>query len=252
MARYYCDYCDARCSNNSASVRAQHNNGNLHRRNVSAFYSQFIGKDVQDKIDAIVAAFEAKVARGEVVPTYATFPRPIIVSRAEKAKDAGASGDADEPPVSKRPRGDAGVEEAAAPDSDAEGGIGGSVVQSGEAKGSSSPGVEEAIEKDAADREGSHRDRDDDDGNESDPSKKRRKLDADEHRDDLQSTAKSEPRSDAVPAVSTDNDAVSSLPSAIEDKNQTPAEDVAGQSTSEASPQGGDNADDGSDMDMDG
>lgn len=74
MARYYCDYCDSRCSNNSSSVRKQHNEGNLHRRNVYAYYAQFIGKDVQDKVDAVIAAFEDKVSRGLVTPTYKTFP----------------------------------------------------------------------------------------------------------------------------------------------------------------------------------
>jgi U1 zinc finger len=88
MARYYCDYCDARCSNNSSSVRTQHNNGNLHRRNVSAYYTQFIGKDVQDKIDAVVQVFEGKVARGDVIPTYATFPRPVAVSAERKESSA--------------------------------------------------------------------------------------------------------------------------------------------------------------------
>lgn len=123
MARYYCDYCDARCSNNSASVRTQHNSGNLHRRNVSAYYSQFIGKDVQDKIDAIIATFDAKVARGEVIPTYATFPRPAPVPSAERtnrskktedtAQDSTVNVKSDERSAQKRPRTEAGADDEA-------------------------------------------------------------------------------------------------------------------------------------------
>lgn len=252
MARYYCDYCDARCSNNSSSVRTQHNNGNLHRRNVSAFYSQFIGKDVQDKVDAIVVAFEAKVARGEVVPTYATFPRPVIASRAEKAKDAETGGD-DERPANKRPRVEAGVEETAAPESGPEGSGGGDAAQKEDSNAIPTPGTEDATEKDAVGHGSSRSDENDDDGDKPDAAKKRRKLDGDELKnDDTQGSAKPETPSDAAPAAGIDTRALSSLPSAVEDKDQTPPEGVVDQLKSEAVREAGDNADDGSDMDMDG
>ena len=39
MPRYYCDYCDAYLTHDSASVRKQHNIGFKHKANVRAYYA---------------------------------------------------------------------------------------------------------------------------------------------------------------------------------------------------------------------
>ena len=41
MARYYCDYCDAYLTHDSATVRQQHNLGFKHKANVRNYYMQF-------------------------------------------------------------------------------------------------------------------------------------------------------------------------------------------------------------------
>lgn len=41
MPRYYCDYCDAYLTHDSASVRKQHNSGFKHKSNFKAYYLQF-------------------------------------------------------------------------------------------------------------------------------------------------------------------------------------------------------------------
>ncbi|QDZ22215.1 U1 small nuclear ribonucleoprotein C [Chloropicon primus] len=41
MPRYYCDYCDAYLTHDSASVRKQHNSGFKHKANVRAYYEVF-------------------------------------------------------------------------------------------------------------------------------------------------------------------------------------------------------------------
>ncbi|CAL52341.2 U1 small nuclear ribonucleoprotein C [Ostreococcus tauri] len=41
MARYYCDYCDAFLTHDSATVRKQHNSGFKHKANARAYYAQF-------------------------------------------------------------------------------------------------------------------------------------------------------------------------------------------------------------------
>ncbi|ABO94751.1 predicted protein [Ostreococcus lucimarinus CCE9901] len=42
MARYYCDYCNAHLTHDSATVRKQHNSGFKHKANVRAYYAQFL------------------------------------------------------------------------------------------------------------------------------------------------------------------------------------------------------------------
>ena len=41
MPRYYCDYCDAYLTHDSASVRKQHNSGFKHKSNFKAYYLQY-------------------------------------------------------------------------------------------------------------------------------------------------------------------------------------------------------------------
>mmetsp|Transcript_7356 Transcript_7356/g.25319 ORF Transcript_7356/g.25319 Transcript_7356/m.25319 type:complete len:124 (-) Transcript_7356:94-465(-) len=41
MPRYYCDYCDAYLTHDSASVRKQHVTGFKHKANVRAYYALF-------------------------------------------------------------------------------------------------------------------------------------------------------------------------------------------------------------------
>ncbi|WPT13785.1 U1 small nuclear ribonucleoprotein C [Picochlorum sp. SENEW3] len=41
MPRYYCDYCDAYLTHDSALVRKQHNAGFKHKSNVKAYYLQY-------------------------------------------------------------------------------------------------------------------------------------------------------------------------------------------------------------------
>jgi hypothetical protein len=78
-------------------------------RHVAAFYSQFIGLDAQRKVDAIVEAFEAKIARGEVRPSYSTYPPSAPVAAAEP---------------DKRPRGDENAVDGGGRDGEVAGGAG--------------------------------------------------------------------------------------------------------------------------------
>lgn len=41
MPRYYCDYCDAYLTHDSAAVRKQHNSGFKHKSNFKAYYLQY-------------------------------------------------------------------------------------------------------------------------------------------------------------------------------------------------------------------
>jgi len=77
--QYFCEYCDVYLTHDSAAVRKQHNDGNRHRMNVAEYYKQFIGADMQRRIDRVVAQFEAKVAAGLVVPTYGFADTPVRV-----------------------------------------------------------------------------------------------------------------------------------------------------------------------------
>lgn len=94
-------------------MRTQHNNGNLHRRNVAAYYAQFIGKETQEKIDKVVDAFEEKVTQGLVVPSYTTYPPPApVVPQAVAGGDASipnsgttSEGSGEAAPSHKRERG---------------------------------------------------------------------------------------------------------------------------------------------------
>jgi U1 zinc finger len=70
MGKCYCDYCDVFLTHDSVAVRKQHNDGNRHRQNVCEYYRQFVGKEGQDKVNAVVAEFEMLVAKGMVRPSF--------------------------------------------------------------------------------------------------------------------------------------------------------------------------------------
>lgn len=107
MGKCYCDYCDVFLTNDSVAVRKQHNDGNRHKYNVCEYYRQYIGQQLQEKIDLIVQNFERRVASGSIIPTYA-LPTPKIVPKpqneSEVAKDSsreeGVKNTTDEEPKS--------------------------------------------------------------------------------------------------------------------------------------------------------
>lgn len=74
MGKCYCDYCDVFLTNDSVAVRKQHNEGNRHKYNVCEYYRQYVGQQLQQQMDDIVAQFELDVARGLLRPTYGLPP----------------------------------------------------------------------------------------------------------------------------------------------------------------------------------
>lgn len=76
MGKCYCDYCDVFLTNDSVAVRKQHNEGNRHKYNVCEYYRQYVGQQLQQQIDDIVAQFELDVARGILRPSYGLPPPP--------------------------------------------------------------------------------------------------------------------------------------------------------------------------------
>lgn len=47
MPRFYCDYCDAYLTHDSARVRKQHNSGFKHKANVRAYYRVFFDQFIE-------------------------------------------------------------------------------------------------------------------------------------------------------------------------------------------------------------
>lgn len=74
MGKCYCDYCDVFLTNDSVTVRKQHNEGNRHKHNVCEYYRHYIGQKLQEEIDDIVQLFEIRVSRGEIRPSYGLPP----------------------------------------------------------------------------------------------------------------------------------------------------------------------------------
>lgn len=87
MGKCYCDYCDVFLTNDSVAVRKQHNEGNRHKYNVCEYYRQYMGQKLQEQIDDIVAAFQVKVARGIVRPSYG-LPTPVKPHPPKDPKDS--------------------------------------------------------------------------------------------------------------------------------------------------------------------
>lgn len=90
MGKCYCDYCDVFLTNDSVAVRKQHNDGNRHKYNVCEYYRQYIGQKLQHQIDAIVHAFELKVAQGLICPSYGLPPpaKPVTKPNSDADNDA--------------------------------------------------------------------------------------------------------------------------------------------------------------------
>lgn len=76
MGKCYCDYCDVFLTNDSVTVRKQHNDGNRHKYNVCEYYRRYAGEKLQEEIDDVVEEFEIKVAKGIIKPTYGIPPPP--------------------------------------------------------------------------------------------------------------------------------------------------------------------------------
>lgn len=96
MGKCYCDYCDVFLTNDSVAVRKQHNEGNRHKYNVCEYYRQYVGQQLQQQIDDIVAQFELDVARGMLRPTYGLPPPSKTTTEANSTTD-GPSVDAQSP-----------------------------------------------------------------------------------------------------------------------------------------------------------
>lgn len=84
MPRYYCDYCDAYLTHDSAKVRKAHNAGRKHKSSVRDYYAQFEVNVVQAIIDTRVREYEAREAaiRAGLLPPTAPFasvmpPHPL-------------------------------------------------------------------------------------------------------------------------------------------------------------------------------
>eukprot|EP00123_Amoebidium_parasiticum_P001136 comp12170_c0_seq1/m.6930 comp12170_c0_seq1/g.6930 ORF comp12170_c0_seq1/g.6930 comp12170_c0_seq1/m.6930 type:complete len:122 (-) comp12170_c0_seq1:85-450(-) len=69
MPRYYCDYCDAYLTHDSASVRKTHNQGRKHRDNVRAYYQKWV-EDHQESL----------AAQGFYIPPPVPALTPITVA----------------------------------------------------------------------------------------------------------------------------------------------------------------------------
>ena len=60
MPKYYCDYCDIFLTHDSLSARKAHNVGWKHKIQVQQFYSELDAESVQQVIDSISEAYQAK------------------------------------------------------------------------------------------------------------------------------------------------------------------------------------------------
>lgn len=85
MGKCYCDYCDVFLTNDSVAVRKQHNDGNRHKYNVCEYYRNYMGQQLQERIDDIVQQFEIKVARSLIRPTYGLPPAVKVIKELERA-----------------------------------------------------------------------------------------------------------------------------------------------------------------------
>ena len=72
MPRYYCDYCDAYLTHDSASVRKQHNSGFKHKSNFKAYYLQF-EEEAQMRL---FAEIRGGVAPAPALPRGGVAPAP--------------------------------------------------------------------------------------------------------------------------------------------------------------------------------
>ena len=65
MPRYYCDYCDAYLTHDSASVRKQHNIGFKHKANVRAYYA-LLKRTADEEAEAEAAETTVQVVNSDV------------------------------------------------------------------------------------------------------------------------------------------------------------------------------------------